>query len=738
MDSLIERVTLERTGAADASVGMISLPLPRELASDLIIDHPRSGMQPVGWWKRDELPRRVLAFVLDDEGVPDSLSLRRGASAAAQNTSWSYQSNVTFEKLDYKSRPFEAIDDMRGVPAEECTTVEGEVQLTFGGRTIAIQCGATGTDDVNYRWQNVQVDPLWSNPAAQAIRLGGIIYNADTFLWADLYMILFGNGVVHVAAHFVNAKLHIKGYDFQGLPFIRIHGDGIGGDPTGDYSIPVDGLNFDAGAMTFNFGDSATLCSAEEPGTLTLGESELLWRPVSRTYNPWVKDAPPTEWPVGCARTFRFQFSLSDVAPVIARYRAPAWWYTTCGEPWGHAFLPVRGRYHHLAEQMTVAAKDALRVGRFDAGFGNLTSDGEVGSAMMINYYLTGNTDMLTAALDFGYFWNDLHVDHSDFTVRQHLGGFGWKTCAYTKFHDLIYAYLETGDPHLLDTSEMVADTYYAWFRSNWPRSSIGRDNFELVGLVMLGKYFDSDHAHRRARELLRMNREVIASRGNVGGQMGGGPHPGHHPSLYMTGITLLGLLEVAESMIERGETGELNEVCGMIRKLHDHYLRDDMCLFPSNLYDHRPDWDQRFIGMWVMTALRLYAEWPRISPDDQNQARTGWDKIRASGFDWKAPMLNETRANVFYINPWYADAMLIGAGIAGDGIELALIGRPEDWPQECTIHTPFGDVTMTSEITGDTTTLRFQSSNTFPVTVRYGETAEGITSNDAVGLTTA
>lgn len=735
METLIERLVLERTGPAEASVGMMSLPLPREIANDLQIDHPRCGMQPVGWWERDVLPRRALAIVLDDKGVPDTLTLHRGPPSTATNQAWAYQSNVTYEKLDYVFRPYDVIDDMRGRPAHECTTVEGELQLTFGEQTIRIQCGATGSDGEKHWWQNVQVDPLWTNNVAQAVRVGGIIYNADTFLWADLYLILFANGAAHVSAHFVNARLHIKGYDFQGLPYIRLSGEGIGGDIVGDYAIPVDGLRFSTGTVGLNLKESASLCSASDPGTLMVGDAEILWRPVSRTYNPWVEDAPPTEWPVGSARTFRFQFSLSDATPVIARYRVPAWWYTTCGEPWGQAFLPVRGQFHHIAERMADEAKNALRTGRFDAGFGGMTSDGEAGRAMMVNYYLNGNADLLSAALDFGYFWNDLHIDHSDFTVRQHIGGFGWKTCAYTKFNDLIFTYLETGDPHLLDTTEMVAETYYAWFRSNWPRSSIGRDNFELVGWVLMDRYFDSDHARRRVRELVRMNRLVLESRGNVGGQMGGGPHPGHHPSLYMTGVTLIGLLESAEASIERGDTDQSDEVCNMIESLHQHYIRDDVDLFPSQLHDHRADWNETFVALWVMAAARLYAEWPRVSTNGYSHVQTGWDKIGESGCDWKVQKLNETRPNVFYINPWYADAMQAGARVAGDGIQLSLVGRPQDWPKEATVITPFGDVTLTVELASDTTTLRFRSAASFPVTVRHGEMVENATSNDTISL---
>lgn len=740
MENLIERLALERTGPAEATVGMISLPLPRGAGSDLCVDHPRSDMHPVGWWQRDVESRRSIVYTIDEGGVPETLSLKRGSNASgAPSNAWAHEAVVTREKLDFVHHPFNKIADLRGVPAEDCTTIEGEVQLTYGGRTIAIQCGATGPDGAGtHWWQNVLVDPLWANDVAQGIRVGGVIYNGDTYLWGDVYLVLFAHGVASVSAHFVNAKLHIEGYDFQGLPFIRIHGDGIGSAPAAEHTLPTDGMRFNVGSLDLNLDDSATMCSAEDPGTLSVSDGELLWRPVARTYNPWVEDAPPMEWPIGYARTFRFQFSLSDAAPIIARYRAPAWWYTVCREPWGHDFLPVRGRFHHFATATAEQVKTMMRTGRFDAGYGDILGDGEVGTGLTLNYYMTGDPELLTAALRFGDYWNDLHVDHADFTVRQHIGGFGWKTCAYTKFRDLIFTYLETGDPHLLDTVENVAAAYWAWFRANWPRSTVGRDNFEVVGWALLGRYFDSEDARRRVREFIRMNRVLLESRGTVGGQMGGGPHPGFHASLYMTHVAFISLLEASEAMVERGDTDCLDDLRIMMRQISSHYLRDDVELFPSNYGQHRAEWPDPLWGCWLMPGARLYIEWPRFSPDDEPLSYAGWDKIAEAKFSWEVQDVKSTRPTIFFSHPWYIDAMFVGARASGDGVELNLIGRPAEWAPEQTIVTPLGDLTVAADPGDGKATLRFSADQAFPVTVRYRDTTEQTDSRGSVSLATA
>jgi hypothetical protein len=416
---------LERTGSAEATVGMISLPLPRDVATTVSIDHAASALQPIAWWKRHEVPRRALAFVVDNNGVPDTLSLREGEPRANHNAAnalapWTVSTRITKEKLDFTRHKFADIEALRGVPADECTTVEFELLLGFGGRTVSFQFGATGPKGGQYFWQNVQIDSLWQNEVAQAVRVGGVIYNEDTYLWADVYLLLFSNGVAHASAHFVTTKLHIEGYDFQGLPYMRMSGEGL---VPREGSTPADGHRFDLGSISLNLEDAAMLSSEEYPGKLVAAEDAVLWYPISRTFNPQVETAPEQEWAAGFARTARFQFSLSDAPPLIARYRAPSWWYAESGEPWPWGYLPVHGRYDKLSELATDYIRGEMKRGRFDAGSAGLGNDGDTGVGMMRSYYHTGRPEVFEDALSYCYFWADIMVDHRDFTVHQWLGG---------------------------------------------------------------------------------------------------------------------------------------------------------------------------------------------------------------------------------------------------------------------------------------------------------------------------
>ena len=731
--SLLRHVVLERTGPAEATVGMVSLPLPRALAPTLSVEHPRSAARPVGWWERHKLARRAIVYLVDEDGVPDALRLSDQAPPHAEpSDAWQFQTKLTLERESYTHHRFEDINALRGVPAKECATAQAALHLSFGGRTLVIQACATGPKGGPYCWESVQIDPLWANAVAQAIRVGGVIYNEDTYLWGDFYLVLFCNGVADVAAHFVNTKLHIKGYDFEGLPAIRFGGDAI---QPADASVPADGLRFDLGQTRLNLGDSAILCSEEHPGRLQKDSGELLWYPVSRTFNPQLADAPPAEWAPGFARTFRFQLSLSDAAPVIARYRVPAWWYAASGEPWPWGYLPVKGRHGRMGEILSDHVRAGMIRGRFDGGSGLGANDGDGGVGMMQNYYYTGRPELLDDALAHCYYWADLAVDHCDFTVHQWVGGWGWKTCAYAKFRDVLYGYLETGDPYLLDVAEMAAEGHWAWYRSNWPRCSIGRDNFELGGWALLWRFLRTEHAKERTQELVRMTRTVLDSRGSIGGQMGAGPHPGYLSSIYMTAVSMLSMLDAAEAAVEAGEDATIQEALAALRQLHVQFNRDDREMFPSNRGSSRKTWGEGSNAMWAVMALRIYPEMARIQGTEDELTRTGLRRAMEV-----PPMPLEQwalsgRHVMYYINPIYADAMLLGARMVRNGVEISPLDDPAWWPAEQTVETPFGRLRMTVSRDGGRESLRFEAEQEFPVTVRYGDAVFETTSKGTCAL---
>jgi hypothetical protein len=722
----VDRLALERIGLVEATVGMISLPLPRDLASSLRIDHPRSAMHGVAWWERDTLPRRALAFVLDDAGVPETLAATTAQNAGSEPSPsrWGVSTRITREKLDYTPHKFADIPSLRGVPAEDCTTVEFELELSYGGRTFVLQPGATEKDGKTgpHYWQNVQIDRLWRNDIVEAVRVGGIIYNGDTYLWADLYLLLFANGVAHAAVHFMTTRLHIEVYDFQGLPLVRMAGSDF---KPAQAQLPADGLRFDLGGVQLNLADAASLCSAEHPGTLEPAGSELFYRPFDRIFNPQLAESGPLEWAAGTARTVRFQFSLSAAAPVIARYRAPSWWYTLAGEPWPGGFLPVKGRYSDISDLMTEKIRvEWMTRGRFDAGSSEMANDGFAGSGMMRNYYFTGRPEVFADALDYCYFWADWAVDHNDYSVHQWIGGWGWKTCAYNKFRDVLMGYLETGDPYLKDTVEMSAEQYWMWFRQNWPRCTIGRDSFEVSGWAWLWRFFRTEHARDRTRELVRMLRTVLETRGVIGGQMGGGPHPGYLSSLYMSGVCMVSLLETADAELEEGNTEEVAKLLQLLQRVHVQFNRTDVELFPSSYTPEKKDWHAYKDACWAILAMRIYPEMIRLQGVEDEATLLGLSRSVSPELPPLEKFLSN-RPGDNLLQSVYHDALLLGARATEDGVALNPIGAPAHWPPQWTVSTPFGELTVEVTREGEGTALRLTADADFPVTVCYAGRTE-------------
>ena len=710
---------------------MVSLPLPQNEADRFWVDHAPSGTVPVAWWRRHKQPRRVIVYTLHDKAAPDSLGVTESAGPPAEpSTAWRVERRTTFEQLDFEPPPFDDIDSLRGIPPEHCTTIESEIALTWGGVELRMQIGATGPGgEGRYHWQSVQIDPLWENAAAQAVRIGGIIYNSDTYLWADLYLVLFANGVADVAAHFVNTKLHIEGYDFHGLPMIRFYGPAVA--PI-EARLPVDGHYLTMGGLQLNTTDASILMSKDHPGLILPDDDGVMWLPFSGTSHWQLPDLGPDEWKPGFARTVRFQLSLSQAAARIARYRVPSWWYAQCGETGPGRLLPVHGRFARGSEKIVDVMREHKMVrGRFDGGSGNFMNDGDAGIGLMRNYYHTGRPELLTDAINYCYYWADLAVDHNDFTVHQSLGGWPWKTCAYSKFRDVLTGYLETGDPYLLDTTEMCAESYWQWFRSNWPRGSIGRDSFSIGAWAMMWQYFDSEHARDRCDEFVRMITTVVRSRGNVGGQMGGGPHPGYHPSLYMTGVAISNLLDIAVAQVQKSVKPA--HTLEPVRQLCDHFIRDDVELYPSAL--GRGGRRTLPYGDWGVLACRIYPLLARLQGHDDARTQAGMRECYDMyGKRFTNNHIDGRPGQAMYL-PIEHDALMLGAYWTEQGVRIEPIGPIDQWPTEQTVDTPAGPLKIMIERLDESLMFRFESPALFDVEVGYGDWAGQTTSTGSLHL---
>jgi len=737
MSSIHRNLTLTRTGAPDAVAALFSLPLPPGKAGRLVPAHPCAGVQPLAWWKREVEPRRVLMAITAPAGgqLPAMLHLKAGTETddtevvppnessggsgsvptAMPASPWTLSTPLTTERPSFVPHSFPDIDSLRGVPAADCTTFEYALDLTYGGRTLRLQPGATGPGTAECLWQNVQIDRLWRNAAAEAVRVGGIIYNEDTYLWADLYLILFANGVVSATLHFTNTKLHVKGYDFRGFPYLKIVGAGLKGV---EADLPHDGWRHDLGVAHFDFADTAITCSEADPARLQARNGAVYYTPFSRIINPQKPDSPPDLWEPGFARTIRFQFSLSLAAPAVARYVVPAWWYGVCGEPWTGGALPARGRFTPVALATGERVREAMRRGAFDGGSCTDGNNGDSGAGLMQQAYLTGDPAVYRDALDLCTYWADLAVDHTDYTVRQWIGGWGWKTCAYNKFRDVLFAWLETGDPWMRDTVELTAESYYAWFRSNWPRNTIGRDAFEVDGWALLWRYFGTEHARDRLRELVRMIRGVLESSGVIGGQMGAGPHPGWHASLYMTGVTMISLVEALEAEAEAG--GKTDDLLSTLATLHRHYMRDDVEMWPVSFgRGGQAGWlSEDNSGALSVLVLSVYAVLAHRFGRDCPLVREGCAKLRP----WATSPRGGGRPGDQLMQPCEHDALMLNARLSedGEGVDLEPAFGPVtlSWPERQSVETPWGALDIAASETEDAVSLALSAPADFRVRI--------------------
>jgi hypothetical protein len=717
VNTLFDRAVLTRSGDVEASVGVVSLPIPKECPG-LRPDFQNAGAQGVAWWKRHEQARRELFFMVADagKGLPQTLKLTQKPAAKKEPLkAWSLEARISKEQLEFVPRSFYSIAALRAVPYHETTHVEYEVSVKYKDREIKLQAGATGRDGKTgpYVWQNVCVDDLGGNGVCQFFRVGGVIYNSDTYLWADVYLQLFSNGVASVYWHFFNTKLHIEGYDFQGLPVIRITGAGINGQ---DKALPADGALHDLGGIKLNFTDAQSMCSGEYPAKLRKVDGGVEYVPFSRTFNPQLPAAPEFEWAPGMGRTVRFQFSLSEAKPAIARYTVPGWMFTQANEPWIGGYLPVLADGAVIAKGVIDHIDAAMTKGRFDAGTAGLGNDGFAGTGLIRNGQLRNDPDLLARGVDYVYYWADIMVDHRDFSVHQWIGGWPWKTCAYSKHRDLLMGYMETGDPYLLESFENCEEQYWMWFRTNWPRNSIGRDGFEVTAWCWHWRFLDTDRARERAREFARMIATVLNTRGVIGGQMGAGPHPGYHSSLYMTGVVMVSILELLDAHLEKGLESDplVKELVGLFPKLHAHFNRDDVEMFPSNrAKGTKIEFDWKNVN-WGNLALRIYPGLGRYLGWTGENLDLGLHRAFYPELTQGAARGKEGRPGDGFVNPLYFDALLLGARVEGDGVRLEPVGKAERWPAKAVVDTPFGELTVVKEAGA----LVLSSAAKFPVSL--------------------
>jgi hypothetical protein len=245
--------------------------------------------------------------------------------------------------------------------------------------------------------------------------------------------------------------------------------------------------------------------------------------------------------PAGVSRTFRFNIALGDAPGKVARYRVPASAYRQTGDIASGEVGP--------ATRMALRSLDLIRQhthrGGFDTGRvwrylrRDLRTgvaqedaaewDGDLAHALFTLAYQTEQdpAEHWPLYLEHAYHAADVAVCHGHWLGR--LEGSPTLTGPLPKHRvcGAITAYLESGDPYLLDVARAVLGSYMANETALQPRGVIGRDAFPIVSLLLLWDYTAEPMYWSFARQTAIRLMRTQQPDGGFSGQAGAGVFTG-------------------------------------------------------------------------------------------------------------------------------------------------------------------------------------------------------------------
>lgn len=528
------------TGSADASVAIASFPLPAGFDHAVGFDGLASQAVPIAW-RPDGKPRQMLMLGLADGPLPDALQVTQQPQAHEMPARPTPQWTV---RILHKKKT--------GMLMHEVN----ELTLSFGGREVGLRMGMRRSDGLHW-WQWLRVEELWSGPVCRAIRAAGFIaadpvpedffidsarYNTGywlhrhNWLYAEVYALLFANGLVRATARHVNNRFFDKGEEIRDcLPVLGLR------TRRGDaFSSALDGsrFDFDLDDVHLDMSRSSDLHGPEHPGLVERDGELTIVQPYEGAEIKLGEGAPcglfelgahdRRFWP-GLARSFGFDLSLADALIRTRRYLPPWGWISHCGVIWPDVCLPARGPLEPTIDATQRKYEDQYS-GAISRRFLQTSAfwDGEHAHALMIHAYRSADAHVYRSALHHAYAMADLGVDHTDFTVRiwymkRHSTG-----QVLQRMLGILTCYLEEGDPYLLRVAESVADAAYAMDRSNWPRRSYGRDGAYIRSLTRLYDVTGNRHWLARAGEACRRAAQCQRPDGSFTDQGGATGAHGH------------------------------------------------------------------------------------------------------------------------------------------------------------------------------------------------------------------
>lgn len=525
-----EQVQAHRVlGSTAAQVRRVSLPLPRGMAAPLVWADRATQVQEVGFWPEREgrrQPRRVILTACGP--AADTITLCRGPAVQGEFRG-PRESVLVIDKRYESQMPWEV----------------DELVLTGASGSIGLRVGLKLTHGCHW-WQWVTTEVLDEGPVCRTIRAKGAIpiyferhespearhaavgenpypwFHKHNHVRGEILARCYANGVIELYVRHINGRFFTDGGDVEGVvPVIAFRGQG--GDWPSEPEAVTERKRWRWDGASLDTAAGADLVSEEHPGWAWRDGDLCIYQPYQgvearagegarqQTGDSYLVRAEQRRIPRGMGRTVPLVASIGPAQPEVAVYLLSDWWYGLSEDLCERPLLPVRDAAWDTVQKAIGYYRDRHWRGCFDDGAVarhlNPASEpgweGETPEAQLIAAYLTGETQDYELAIRSAYHVADVAVDKALCAVRMHSYAPPAQSLPMQRTMGMAAAYLETGDPYLLDTARSVSESAYWWDRQNWPRRSYGRDAAHIRSLVYLYRYLGDTHDLRRAREAL-------------------------------------------------------------------------------------------------------------------------------------------------------------------------------------------------------------------------------------------
>ncbi|MBE6929716.1 MAG: hypothetical protein E7463_05490 [Ruminococcaceae bacterium] len=609
-DILLDKLSLHRLYPTEqAGVAICSLPIPKGCTDELSFDGTATSVRPLGLWDDHKTPRRLLMTADMGNAAPETLHVVKGGQKSKLPPP-----NLSMEL-------FETPEDKRLMWERHIARID------WNGKSVGLVLGLKTRDEYHW-WECCQLQVLAQDSFCTTFQVGGAIplyvydrkelevrqgYYDNPYLhkhhWLNgrIFARMYANGVCEIFAHHINSRFFDDGLDLPDcVPVIGIKTYDTAPDASlcGKWVGDRDEIN--VGDVKVSLRDAKGMVSTKQPGEFDIDPrfGFFVWKPYlgaelygGRAVYPllnkkdgYVFYAEDKLFPRGFGRTVRFTLSLSDRAPVVARYLAPSWWYGHCRELTPDCTLPVSNEYDRLIERARVFIDERTVTGCFEDGsiarYYNEIGDGsnrwdpswegEFPHAQFLLAWRSGDATDYERAMTAAICFDDVYIDHASNIVRMH--GWGPPATAVPMFRvtGCIAAFLETGNPVFREDALGIVESAYRMERNSWPRACVGRDASFIRSAVMLWRYFDDEHYRAMAREAI--DDVIITQRpdGSFGDQAGGSGIHQHGTFItkpWMGFMALGGLIDYLElAGIDSDDTRPIMEC---VRRYGDWLLEE-------------------------------------------------------------------------------------------------------------------------------------------------------------------